>query len=232
MSPRDLHTGARSKLCLGGEVSAFLLAGGHSTRMGRDKALLPLAGRPLIAHALALLAEAGLPATILGNRPDLRSFAPVLDDAEPDHGPLAGICAALASTSARDALFLSVDQPLLPASLLIYLLHHACATASAVTVASVNGVVQTFPAVLDRSILPLLQQELAARHLGCLAAFRSVAAAAHQPFSAVPVEYLAQSGQAAHPTGLPAARWLFNLNTPADLDRAHRLIQSPDRRIA
>jgi molybdenum cofactor guanylyltransferase len=213
-------------------VSAFILAGGHSTRMGRDKALLPFAGQPLVVHALALLAEAGLPATILGNRPDLRSFAPVIDDAEPGQGPLAGICAALASTSARHAVFLSVDQPLLPASLLKYLLRHAFTTASAVTVASVNGAAQTFPAVLDRSLLPTLQQDLAARRLGCLAAFQSAAAAVHEVYSAVSVEYLTQSGQVAHPFGLPAARWLLNLNTPTDLARAERFAQNLARRIA
>jgi molybdenum cofactor guanylyltransferase len=232
MSSPEFHMGASSKLCLGGEVSAFLLAGGHSTRMGRDKALLPFAGRPLVAHALALLAEAGLPATIVGNRPDLQSFAPVLDDIESGQGPLAGICAALASTSARYIVFLSVDQPLLPASLLTYLLRHAFTTASAVTVASVNGAAQTFPAVLDRSLLPALQQDLAARRLGCLAAFQSAAAAAHQPFSALAVEYVAQSGQVAHPCCLPATRWLLNLNTPADLARAECFAQNLARRIA
>jgi len=209
-------------------AAGFVLAGGHSTRMGRDKALLPFAGRPLIAHALALLAEAGLSAAIVGTRPDLRSFAPVIDDAAPGLGPLAGICAALASTSARSVLFLSVDQPLLPAPLLVYLLHHACVTASAVTLASVNGCAQTFPAAVDRSVLPFLEQELAARRLGCLTAFEAAAAAAHRPFRAVPVEYLAQSGQVTHPCCLPAARWLLNLNTPADL----ALAEDQLRRIA
>jgi molybdenum cofactor guanylyltransferase len=232
MSSPDPHVGAPTEFCSGGEVSAFILAGGHSTRMGRDKALLPFAGRPLIAHALALLAEAGLPATILGNRPDLRAFAPVLSDAESGQGPLAGICAALVSTSARHAVFLSVDQPLLPASLLTCLLHHAFTTASAVTVASVHGSAQTFPAVLDRGVLPFLESDLSSRRLGCLAAFQSAAAAMHRPFAALPVEYLAQSGHVAHPCCLPAARWLLNLNTPADLARAECFAQNLARRIA
>jgi molybdenum cofactor guanylyltransferase len=220
------------------DVTAFILAGGHSTRMGRDKALLPLAGRPLIAHTLSLLADAGLPAAIAGTRPELRSFAPVIDDfesrdaglgkAKANRGPLAGICAALASVSAAHAVFLSVDQPLLPASLLAYLLHHARITASAVTVASLNGSAQTFPAVLDRAVLPALENELTAGRLGCLAAYRSAAAALGRPCCAVPVEFLLQSGQVAHPSGLPAACWFLNLNTPADLERAERSL----RRIA
>ncbi len=39
------------------DASGFVLAGGQSSRMGRDKALLTFAGQPLIAHALAILRE-------------------------------------------------------------------------------------------------------------------------------------------------------------------------------
>lgn len=214
------------------DVAAFLLAGGQSTRMGRDKALLPLAGRPLIAHALAILREAGLPSAIAGSRSDLSSFAPVVEDHEAGRGPLAGVCAALASTSAPHAVFLSIDQPLVPASLLTCLLHYARLTASAVTVPSINGSAQSFPAVLDRALLPFLADELAARRLGCLLAFQSAAAALHRPFSAVPVEFLVQSGQVTHPSGLPAACWLSNLNKPADLAVAESFAERFTRRIA
>jgi molybdenum cofactor guanylyltransferase len=125
----------------------FVLAGGQSSRMGRDKALIEFAGRPLIAHALSILREAGLNPAIAGLgaelKSELSSIAPIIDDRESGRGPLAGVCAALASTSARRAVFLSIDMPLLPASLLAYLLHHASVTESAVTVASVNGRAQT-----------------------------------------------------------------------------------------
>src|SRR5947209_11653309 len=101
-------------------AAGFVLAGGQSSRMGRDKALVPLAGQPLIEQALTILRHAGVDATILGNRPDLASFAPVLPDS-PDQaatheqagrGPLEGICRALANASAELALVLSVDAPL------------------------------------------------------------------------------------------------------------------------
>jgi molybdopterin-guanine dinucleotide biosynthesis protein A len=232
-------------------AAGFVLAGGQSSRMGRDKALVEFAGQPLIARALSTLREAGLNAAIAGSSPKLQSdfepFAPIVDDREPGRGPLAGVCAALASTSARHAVFLSIDMPLLPASLLAYLLRHACITESAVTVASVNGRAQTFPAVLDRRVLPLFEAELKAGRLGCLAAFEAAAAALNQPadnqpadnqpdhnqrLRAIPVEFLVQSGQAAHPDGLPAAQWFLNLNSPADLARAETLLAGPMRRTA
>jgi molybdenum cofactor guanylyltransferase len=218
-------------------AAGFVLAGGQSSRMGRDKALVEFAGRPLIAHALSLLHQAGLNAAVAGSRPDrksdlkseLDSFAPIIDDRESGRGPLAGVCAALARTSARRAVFLSVDAPLLPASLLAYLLRSACVTESAVTLASVNGRAQTFPAVLDRRILPILQAQLDAGRLGCLAAFETAAATLNQPVHAIPVEYAVQSGHVAHPRGLPAAQWFLNLNTPADLVRAETLASFIDR---
>jgi molybdopterin-guanine dinucleotide biosynthesis protein A len=209
------------------DAAGFVLAGGQSSRMGRDKALLPFAGPPLIAHALSTLFEAGLSTAIAGADPSARAalsaYAPVVDDPEPGLGPLAGICAALAANSARFAVFLPVDLPLLPPSLIVYLLYHARITGSAVTVASVNGFAQTFPVVLDRFTLPALQDELHSGRRGCFSAFRGAASRLDQPIAGVAVELLAQSGQVSHPLGLPPIHWFLNVNSPQDLRRAEAL---------
>ncbi len=210
------------------DAAGFVLAGGQSSRMGRDKALLPFAGRPLIAHALSTLREAGLPASIAGANPSTRaslaSYAPVIEDAEPGLGPLAGICAAMAANSARHAVFLPIDLPLLPPSLIVYLLFHARITGLAVTVPIVNGFTQSFPAVLDCSVLPALQAEFSARRGGCFSAFQAAAAGLGQPICAVAVELLAQSSQVAHPLATPPALWFLNLNSPEDMERAGALL--------
>jgi molybdenum cofactor guanylyltransferase len=210
------------------DASAFVLAGGRSRRMGRDKALLEFAGETLIARSLRILHEAGLPTAIAGSSAPLALDVPMVPDLEPDLGPLSGICAALASTSAHHAVFLSVDMPFVPASLLMYLLYHARITARVVTVPSVNGFVETFPAVIDRAALPALQAELAAGRNGCFAAFRAAAGTLRQSVDSVSVELLAQSGHAVHPHGLPPMSWFLNLNTPGDVTRARALV----RRIA
>jgi molybdopterin-guanine dinucleotide biosynthesis protein A len=202
------------------DALGFVLAGGHSSRMGADKALELFAGQPLVAHAVSVLRQAGLTASIAGARSLLAAFAPVVEDSQPGMGPLGGICAALASTSACLSVFLPVDLPLLPASLLVFLLHHARTTGSAVTLCSVNGFAQSFPAVLRREILPLLQSELEAGRGGCYSAFQAAAASLGQPVSVLPVELLIQSGHVAHPGDLIAARWFLNVNTPEDLRRA------------
>ena len=202
------------------EAAGFVLAGGRSSRMGQEKALVRLTGDPLVVHALQVLREAGLAASIAGGSSSLRAFAPVIEDSEPGLGPLGGICAALASTSARWAVFLPIDLPLLPASLVIYFLDHAQITGAAITVPSVNGYAQSFPVVVDRAALPRLRAELEAGRRGCFSAFQAAAESLGQSVTVLAAELAVQSGRIAHPENLPAARWFLNVNTPADLRRA------------
>jgi len=219
------------------DALGFVLAGGQSSRMGRDKAPLEFAGRPLIVRALDILEQAGLPAGIAGvTSPALRSlpvYAPIVKDASPGLGPLSGICTALSMISKRYAVFLPVDLPLLPSSLIVSLLRHARMAGSVVTVPSVSGFTQTFPAVLERTALPVLQNELDSQRYGCFSAFQAAAAAAGQSVSSVAVELLAQTGEVSDPLGLPPVLWFLNLNTPDDLARAEALRVTPrGRRIA
>lgn len=208
------------------DAVGVVLAGGQSSRMGRDKALLPFAGRPLIEHALETLKAAGLSVAIAGATPDARAalaaYAPIIRDSERGLGPLAGICAALESTSTQYAAFLPVDMPLLPASLITYLVLRARVSESAVAVTTVNGIIQTFPAVLDRRVLPAVRAALHSEKRGCFSAFQTAAESVGQTIACVAVELLAQSGKVAHPLCLPSARWFLNLNTPPDLGRAEQ----------
>jgi molybdenum cofactor guanylyltransferase len=197
--------------------------------MGRDKAGLPFAGQPLIAHALSIFRDAGLTASIAGAHADLAPYAPVIADSRPGSGPLGGICDALAASAAQHAVFLPVDMPLVPPSLVAYLLHHAQITGRAVTLASVNGTVETFPAVIGREAVPFLAAALESGRRGCLAAFESAASGSNQRTDIVIVEALVQSGQVADLQVRPPIYWFVNLNTPADLARTEALAA---RRIA
>lgn len=204
------------------DAVGFVLAGGQSSRMGEDKALIRFAGRPLVERALEILRGAGLTASIAGARAGsaLQAFAPVVADAEAGLGPLSGICAAFESTEAQWAVFLPVDLPLMPAGLIAFLLDHARMTGRAVTLASVNGFAESFPAVVDRAALPALRRELDAGRGGCFAGFQAACAGLNQPMTVVAVEMAVQAGQIAHPDGFPAARWFLNVNRPEDLRRA------------
>ena len=217
-------------------AEGFILAGGRSSRMGCDKALVDLAGNPLIQHALSILRFSGLEPRIAGAMSDLSAFAPTLPDdpsltgpsqsgpPQTGLGPLAGICAALVSSTAQYAVFLPIDLPLLPASLITYLVHHALVTESAITAVSVAGFIQTFPVVIHRAGLGVLQSRLRSNDRNCLRAFRAAAADLSQPFSIQPVELLIQSGHVSHPQGLPAADWFLNINSSRELARAETLL--------
>jgi molybdopterin-guanine dinucleotide biosynthesis protein A len=204
------------------DAVGFVLAGGESSRMGSDKALIELNGKPLIVHALDILRGAGLPVTIAGARSDLSAYASSLDDA--GLGPLGGICAALASSSAEFAVFLSVDMPLLPRGLISAMLRRAHLMQATVTVPAVNGFAQTFPCVVQRATLPALESERKAGNDGCFSAFQAAAAYLCKPFTVLTVENLVQAGELEHLGNLPAAFWFLNVNTPADLDRAGSLV--------
>jgi molybdopterin-guanine dinucleotide biosynthesis protein A len=101
-------------------------------------------------------------------------------------------------------------------------------TGHAVVLPSVNGFVQTFPAVLNRATLPALKAELAAGRGGCFSAFRAAAAALGQQVHIVQTEELVQAGQLTHPDGLPVTRWFFNINSVADLARARTFRRGKD----
>lgn len=188
--------------------------------MGADKASLVFRGQPLVVHALEILRGAGLDVSIAGSRADLRVYAPLVEDAEPGLGPLGGICSALASTAARWAVFLPVDLPLLPSPLIRFLLNHARVTGSAITLASVSGFVQTFPAVLGIDVLPGLQTELREQRRGCFSAFQAAAKNLGQPLSVIAAEPLAEAAQVTHPDKLPVPGWFSNINSAEDLRRA------------
>jgi molybdopterin-guanine dinucleotide biosynthesis protein A len=186
--------------------------------MGTDKALVEFRGQPLVAHALEILRGAGLSAAIAGGQPGLDVYALVVADLNPGLGPLGGVCAAMASTTtARWAVFVPVDLPLLPASVVQYLLNQARATGRAITLASVEGFTQTFPAVVASAALPSLQSELTSGRRGCFSAFQAAAAGLEQSIDVISAELLAQSGHVSHPEGLSAATWFLNINSADDL---------------
>jgi molybdopterin-guanine dinucleotide biosynthesis protein A len=112
---------------MSGDIAGVLLAGGLSRRMGGgDKALMVLAGRPLIEHAAARLAPQ-VGALILNANGDPARFAslglPVVTDESGDFpGPLAGVMAALhwvarELSAARAVVSVSADAPFVPEDL-------------------------------------------------------------------------------------------------------------------
>lgn len=97
--------------------SSLVLAGGRSSRMGHDKALLEVEGKTLIERQLELAASAGATERIVSLAVG-SSLATKLGqgirlayDQEPDLGPMSGLAAGLSLATAPYCLVLAVDLP-------------------------------------------------------------------------------------------------------------------------
>ena len=94
------------------QIDGFVLAGGKSSRMGQDKGLMRLGGKPLVLRAAEILKPLARTVTLLGPPDRYGNLGfPVIADMWPDQGPLAGLCTGLISSSTAWSLFLACDLP-------------------------------------------------------------------------------------------------------------------------
>lgn len=193
-----------------GGVTGAVLAGGRSLRMGADKAGLDLAGRPLLHHVLAALASVADDLLVVGPPDRLPPLPPgvrAVDDHQPGRGPLGGVATALRESRGRWVVVAACDMPFLRPALLREFL--ALAPGAEAVVPRVGGQHQLV-AVLDRRVLPKVERLLRrgeTRVERALAALdvRSVEEAALRRLD-------------------PDLRFLMNVNTPDDLQRARAFL--------
>jgi molybdopterin-guanine dinucleotide biosynthesis protein A len=108
------------------KCAGFVLAGGKSSRMGSDKAVLPFKGITLVEHVAAQVHEAAGNVTLVGDPARYSNFSyPVIRDIFPARGPLSGIHAALAASQSDWNLIVACDMPEVTAAFLTRLIHRA-----------------------------------------------------------------------------------------------------------
>jgi len=128
--------------------------------MGQDKAFLSVEGVTMLERSLALVRSVTEQVWISGDASKFSSFAPVVEDIYPDHGPLGGIHAALRATATDLDLMLAVDLPLVDVRLLRYLLYIADESGSVVTVCEAGGRLHPLCAVYRREFAELAERAL------------------------------------------------------------------------
>src|SRR5262249_25712125 len=142
------------------DVTAFVLAGGQSTRMGQEKAMLKLGGRTLLERALKLTHAVAAETIIVGPAPTLERYGRVIEDVYPGQGPLGGIHAALWQSPTELTLVLAVDTPFLEARFLEYLVGQARESGAMVTVPRTADGFHPLAAVYRRGFREVAEQAL------------------------------------------------------------------------
>jgi molybdopterin-guanine dinucleotide biosynthesis protein A len=197
------------------QVSAVILAGGRSRRLGVDKALLKLDGEWLlerIANALARLSD-DLFAVVddldkLGHL-RLRTVA----DARPGLGPLGGIYSGLLAMRHERGLFVACDMPLLNLNLLRYMV--SLSSDFDVVIPRIGHNVEPLHAIYSKACVAPIAELLERGDLRIV-----------HFFPRVRVRYVEQPEINAFDPKL----WsFFNINTLADLESARQLIHRQDR---
>ena len=184
-------------------VSAVILAGGHSRRMGQDKALIDYQGRPIIAHVIQTLRELSDDLIVVSNRlEDYAAFgARVVPDYDPPCGPLGGIAAGLSAAQRDLSIVVACDMPFLNGRLLQALIDRA-GEADAV-VMQAGDQFEPLHAIYRRVCLEAIQRRLANGDWRVISFFDDVR------LRGVPEA----DWRAIDPDG----RSISNLNTPDDL---------------
>ncbi|MFN8223286.1 MAG: molybdenum cofactor guanylyltransferase [Gaiellales bacterium] len=202
---------------MGARVGGIVLCGGHSTRMGRDKALLEWNARPLVVHVCEQVSAAvDGPIVVVAaagqELPPLPARAELARDLVADQGPLEGLRTGLRTLSGRAELVFvtSVDAPHLRPELVAALLRRLD-DADAVMPATA-GFAHPLTAVYRVSLVPLVEAVIAegerrVRRVG-------------ERCRAVLLERDELLADAALRAVDPALRCLDDVDTPDDLMRA------------
>jgi molybdenum cofactor guanylyltransferase len=144
-------------------AAGFVLAGGRSSRMGRDKAMLELSGEALLSRAARVVSQAAARVAIVGSPDRHGQFGyPVIEDLRPPgQGPLAGIEAALLSPYAEEwNLIVACDMPNLDADLLVRLVKQAhLGSADCVSAYTARGL-EPLCAVYNRRVAEVARRAL------------------------------------------------------------------------
>ncbi len=191
-------------------ITVAVQAGGRSSRMGRDKALLPLGGMSLIEHVLRRVEGLGEEVLITTNRPDDYGFLGkrMVEDLEPGAGALHGLLTALEAARGERILLVGCDMPFVNRNLLEYML--AIATEAEVIIPRRGGRFQPLHAIYAKSCAGPVRQTLEAGEKRMISFFPRIQT------SIVEQETLDRYD----PEGLS----FFNANTPEELAHAEQLL--------
>jgi molybdenum cofactor guanylyltransferase len=190
--------------------SAVILAGGRSSRMGRDKAWLEIGGRTMLARQVELVRMVGAAEVFISGRTEVDYSAfgcRVVQDRFQNVGPLAGIERALDAATAPLLLVLAVDMPAMSGVFLEKL--RAVCTENCGAIPQVDGRIEPLVAFYSKASL-----DLAVGMLGDKRARSEAGAPGPTDFAR---ECVKRKLATLVEVSAAEARYFTNINSPEDL---------------
>ena len=133
-------------------ITGIILSGGTSSRMGENKALLPLGKKKVIEHIADLMRSIFANVILITNSPDEYEFLnlPMYEDTFRVGGPLAGIHSGLEHSNTEENFILSCDMPFMRAEIIKSIIEFK--TKKPVTVCKSEGFIQHLAGRYSKSI--------------------------------------------------------------------------------
>jgi len=141
-------------------VTAIILSGGKSSRMGRNKALLKIGNKTIIERVRDQMQHLFNEVLLITNTPDEYKFLnlPIYEDIYKHKGPLAGIHSGLLNSSTDTNFIISCDLPLITKEMIEYLVEFK--TNKLITVARADGYIQQLAGKYSKDCLKTAEEIL------------------------------------------------------------------------
>ena len=158
-------------------ITGAILAGGKSSRMGTNKALLQLDGRAFVAHIAATLQEVFERVILVSDDPSAYGFLGLetFGDIYQECGPLGGIHSALVNAGSADIFVTSCDTPFVTTDLVRYIVGFD--SNAPARIPSHNQQLHPLCGLYTHNCLPAVVERLTFRHLRVLDFVESIQAA-------------------------------------------------------
>ena len=182
------------------DITGAILAGGESSRMGQDKALLELDRKSFIQRIAEVLQEVVECVIIVSDHGERYGFLrlPIYEDIYKNCGPLAGIHSALTNATTEGVFIVSCDMPFLSPEVIRYVIDSK--SCDDVTLLSTRNGFQPLCGLYKRGCLPTIEDHLKQGQCSVLQCLQEMQTTTLSPqFTNIP-----------HP--------LMNVNTPGDYE--------------
>ncbi|MCL0066024.1 molybdenum cofactor guanylyltransferase [Dehalococcoidia bacterium] len=201
-------------------MSSIILAGGHSSRLKQDKCSLVLAGEGMLQRLIIRLSRLGGEVIVVLAQGQKEPFSPrprhvkIVADTYSGRGPLMGIYSGLKHSQDAHSPVVACDMPFLNMNLLRYMMD--IAGGFDVVIPKIDRLVEPLHAVYSTKCLPIMESMLEDGNFKV-----------SDLLQRLKVRYVEESEIDSFD---PQHLSLFNINTPADLEKAEQIVSREEVR--